>query len=324
MDSVSAYEVSADGRTIAGHYVSPGGEFEGGFVWKDGDFEVLPTPEGFMRARVDILSADGTALYGSASYYLEQEMYWESRPVVWRDGVGTVLPLTTGSYSANIYASTADGSIAVGTSWVSGGTVATIWSGGSATNLELDSLEAYASGVSSDGEIVVGTLVRDGRAFACRWTGELDYLPNRVGSESCWASGLSADGTKVLGICSNAEGEPNVDVLWTNGVIEDLQLPKEQLLRSPEFDLDSISSNVNAATGNAKDSVTGDELPVVWTNDLGMRWMIPVLEDQGVDLSSYQWYGAGKPRGISNDGKVVVGTVYDSNNRYHSFIARLP
>jgi hypothetical protein len=52
--------------------------------------------------------------------------------------------------------------------------------------------------------------------------------------------------------------------------------------------------------------------------------MIPVLEAQGVDLSSYQWYGAGKPRGISNDGKIVVGTVYDTDDRYHSFIARLP
>jgi uncharacterized membrane protein len=277
------------------------------------------------RLGLNILSADGTALYGSGSYYLEQEMYWESRPVVWRDGVATVLPLATGSYSANIYASTTDGSIAVGTSWVTGGRVATIWRGGSATNLELDSLEAYASGISSDGQIVVGSLVRDGKAFAYRWTkGELDYLPNRVGSESCWGSSLSADGTKVLGICSGTVGEPNVDVLWTNGVIEDLQLPKEQLLQSPEFDLDSISSNGIAATGNGKDSVTSDELPVVWTIDLGMRWMIPVLEAQGVDLSSYQWYGAGKPRGISNDGKVVVGTVYDTDDRYHSFLARLP
>jgi uncharacterized membrane protein len=325
VDSVSAYEVSADGRTIAGHYVLPGGELEGAFVWRDGNFEVLPTPEGFTQARVDILSADGTALYGSASYYLEQEAYWESRPVVWRDGLGTVLPLAADSYSANIYASTADGSIAVGTSWVTGGRVATIWRGGSATNLELDSLEAYASGVSSDGKVVVGSLARDGRSFAYRWTeGKLDYFPNRVGAESCWASNLIADGTKVLGLCSRPEGGPNVDVLWSNGVIEDLQLPKEQLLQSPEFDLDSISSNGNAATGNAKDSVTSDELPVVWTIDLGMRWMIPVLEDQGVDLSSYRWWGAGKPRGISNDGKVVVGTVYDTDDRYHSFIARLP
>jgi uncharacterized membrane protein len=323
VDSVTVSHVSADGLTLAGYYVSLGGEYDGAFGWKGGKFQVLPTPQGFTSAKVKVVSGDGTALFGEASTF-DENGNWISQPVVWRDGNVSLLPKPAGWAWSGVYASSADGSIAVGASSASTGRAATVWRGSSVSTLALDVPDAFATGVSSDGR-VVGTIEPDREASAFQWhNGNLSLLPKRDGTDLCWGAAISADGTRIFGSCTQREWETVFLVLWTNGTLSDIEPPDEEFLQKPAFRLDAFSPNVDAATGVAIDSVTGGELPVIWTDKLGMRWMIPVLEEQGVDLSPYRWHADGRPQGISNDGKIVVGTVYDTDDRYHSFIARLP
>jgi hypothetical protein len=121
-----------------------------------------------------------------------------------------------------------------------------------------------------------------------------------------------------------ADRESSFVVRWTRGTLTDIEPPKEQLLQSPlNISLYRFSPGGDAATGIAMDS-TGNELPIIWTKQLGMRWMVPILEAQGVNLSSYRWHALGRPGGISEDGKVIAGAVHDEDNVVRGFIARLP
>ncbi len=320
---------SADGRTVAGLFILPDQESERPFVWKDGVLDMLAIPEGFTNAWVDVVSGDGTTLFGALGYRdTEASSQWRYLPARWRDGKPSLMPIPDTWSSAAVFASSRDGSVAVGRTYVGAKSAAIVWSGGPATFLELDSTESYANGVSADGRVLVGMLSRSGKGYAFQWRdGQLELLSLPPASDSCGPNGVSADGATTFGACWLTEGPKMVNLLWANGGITQIEPPSPNLLQNPEIQLDVVSASGEAAAGYARDvSVEGEylELPIVWTREQGMRWMVPILEEQGVDLSSHSWLPPAGASGISDDGKIVVGNVLDKNQVVRGFIARLP
>jgi hypothetical protein len=112
-------------------------------------------------------------------------------------------------------------------------------------------------------------------------------------------------------------------VRWIDGRLEDLGSPPERVFELPTFHMYTLSSNGEFAAGIAEDGPTNESLPVIWDRQHGMRWLVPLLEQAGLDLSRYSWWEAGV-RGVSNNGTIVGSVIDTTDYQYRAFIARVP
>jgi uncharacterized membrane protein len=313
----SASAVSADGSVVAELYSEAETHRSLGFIWRNGDLELATSGNASVHSSVSAVSDDGNILWGWVKRS-KQDGTETTSAARWDEHGITELPDAPGWTTRTVQAVSSDGSVAVGTSISGIKQGATVWKGNSASVLDLGSDTAYVRGVSSGGTVIAGSVTLGSNLQAFRWSdGSFDLLPLPAGATDCVAWDLSSDGSTVLGECGVSA------VRWVNGQFEDLGSPSERVFELPTFHMYTLSSNGKFAAGVAEDGVTNECLPVVWDSQHGMRWLVPLLENGGLDLSRYSWSET-SVTGVSNDG-VVVGDVVDTTDyQYRAFIARVP
>jgi probable HAF family extracellular repeat protein len=173
-----------------------------------------------------------------------------------------------------------------------------------------------ALGTSADGSVVVGYVCSPSVCEAFRWTTEtgivrLGFLsePNGI----AWAA--SADGSVVVG--ESGWASTLRAFRWKSGVMMDLgALPGTHASRAMAVSADgSVVVGRNWVT--ARSSVA-----FIWSATTGLRNLRDVLiDDFGLDLTGWTLFEA---RGISADGRVIVGNGRDPLGRGQGWIAVLP
>jgi hypothetical protein len=140
--------------------------------------------------------------------------------------------------------------------------------------------EMIVTGRSSDGSIAIGAgRVAGDAVIAWRWTAESGIEPLRCPDDRCWASGISADGSVIVG----SAGGP---VRWLNGSqVIDLEVPPA----NSNCTVAEVSGDGTVAVGYCYDPGT----PVRWTES-GVEAL--VLPDG---------YG-GYPQKVSFDGSIIA------------------
>lgn len=215
----SAAGVAADGAVVVG-----GGDTDSAapaaFRWTiPGTLQVLPLLEGTVLCSATGVSGDGATVVGSCG---------GNRPNAgfrWTAGSGMVsLGQYGGGTSAQSTASaiSRDGSTIVGFGnpyltgamlWTANGTAVVLG------KLLVDDSSAGAVAVSRDGAVVVGTSVSSGdTARMFRWTsgaGMQALQPAPATGPGHRASGMSGDGSRVVGWIRSADGESDEALVWT-------------------------------------------------------------------------------------------------------------
>jgi probable HAF family extracellular repeat protein len=197
--------VSADGSVVVGEVrVTAAGQRPFRWTSEDGMVEIAGPPSGLSLRYATGVSADGSVVAGVAINSSErfEAFRWTSQ-----DGaVGLGVP-STSPFASRANAVSADGNVVVGTAtgafrWTSADGMVAIGGAG-------------ADGASADGSVVVGTSLSQ----AFRWTSDdgivrLGDLSG--GSSTSHALAVSADGKRIVGSGTQAEGTRAF--LWTQGI----------------------------------------------------------------------------------------------------------
>jgi uncharacterized membrane protein len=212
------YAMSPDGRVMVGVIgMIPGSGGPNPQVFRrvdGGPNEVLPLDPGMTYPQVTGISDDASTVVGFVNGF-----GGGGRGVVWNETANPVmLPTLPGAPAGPAYATNADGSVVVG--WSGRGypfdQVPVRWVDGEVESLGLPPglNHAWASGVSADGRVIVGSGLNGGIYLAWRWTEETGYqmLAPVQATTTIAASGISADGRLIVGRAGN---DP---VVWKDGV----------------------------------------------------------------------------------------------------------
>lgn len=254
-------------------------------------------------------------------------------------------PLAFGSSASGV---SADGSVVVGSVADEHNIQAFRWTGGVMTGLGdllSDDFTSFANAVSADGMVVVGKGTSYAIGCTCtvamteafRWANGvmvgLGYLPGDGFGSSSWASGVSADGSVVVGDASN--GSYTQAFRWTGGMMTGLGDLSGSVFGSSAS---GVSADGSVVVGMARNvfaseafrwtggvmvglgylpggsssfanAVSADGLVVVGgsSSTLGgqaFRWIGGVMTGLG-DLEGGDFGSVA--RGVSADGSVVVG-----------------
>jgi len=164
--------------------------------------------------------------------------------------------------------------------------------------------QSRAYGASADGSIIVGVSglgAAKQANRAVRWQNDtitnLGLLPggdaDPISSTSA-AAAVSADGSVIVGT-AKLPGASEVAVRWVNGVIDSLTVGGAA----------AVTSDGKVIVGYGLASVGVSE-PFLWNEEDGAREIRTILmDDFAIDIGTWQ---LGTPTGISDDGRVVVGT----------------
>ena len=295
-----ATAVSADGSVVVG-YVSnernrnrrPDDRLLYAFRWENGAVQLL-TPPGArdISAAFDV-SADGSVIVGCATgnFPTSDAMI---HPVRWVDGALQVLEIPDLTRVGQALVVSADGSsVAVeGAVRVNGRPVRRVfvWRNGAVQMLP-SSVDAWPTGISADGSVVVGggsvspfssaPYTRfTARHPACRWeNGELSVLNTPEGMRAV-AHDVSADGSVVVGGIDPGLGRNDFyynvryirAVRWTQAGIEDLNQTYADLLRDGSILVFAhavspdgryiVGTGFNAATGRQEAFLLDTGFPI--------------------------------------------------------------
>lgn len=161
-----------------------------------------------------------------------------------------------------------------------------------------------ATGVSDDGDTIVGVRSFDGRTVAVRWNaaGSPEELPSPPGVSQVYTSAVSADGSVILGYSL----APLQSLRWTSAGVE--------ALGAYAVGLTLLSADGQVAFGR-----DGEEA-WVWSAGLGLRRLGPLLQEAGV--LGPEW-DIEEVSGVSADGQVFAGSVsYTRENDIARYAAR--
>lgn len=321
-----ANAVSGDGLTVVGSSGSSnGGE---AFVWRAdtgmvgiGDLATGPFDSGASG-----VSHDGSVVVGIGRISTGGPGV-TGRAFRWESGVGmTDLGTINGSKNgfSNAHAVSRDGRFVVGTAQNTSGFDMFRWDGDSGM-ITAGGFEGR--GVTDDGSMVVGFEVIGGGAFeAQRWTSEtgpvgLGFLSGETGDSR--ANAVSPDGRFIIGSSSSAAaGAGNREAfLWSeSGGMVGLGSTTPG---GGDFFTEALATNIDASVIVGYEQIVGDDefIATVWTEATGMMRLDGLLEDLGVDLSGVSLLQA---RGVSADGRTIVGMAEDEEGFRIGFIATIP
>lgn len=223
------WTISGDATTIVGQYDS-GVSFPEAFLWTSGGGMVslgnLPSGGGDDRAQV--VDATGDVVVGYATNAAA-----DHEAFIWTTVSGTMTGLGTleGFGQSEAWAVSSDGNVVVGESDVTGGIEAFRWTVGTGMvglgDLSGGTLASVATAVNADGSTIVGFSNSDAGNEAFLWTQSegmvslADYLRLKGVSLTGWtldtATGVSADGTTIVGCATTPDGGSEAFVARTTG-----------------------------------------------------------------------------------------------------------
>jgi len=171
-----------------------------------------------------------------------------------------------------------------------------------------------ATGVSSDGKLIVGWYADAAGTYGFRWTVGNSLVGSLYSAGDLYASAnaVSADGAVVVGVSQSA----SVRALRWSGT-------------------GNTATDISNATLGATSSATGTNQngsvvvgtsangPWVWDTTKGARLLSTILMASGVDLSGWTLDTSGTTA-VSADGKIVVGGGKSPSGLHSGWIARLP
>lgn len=334
-NSSQAAAISADGSTVVGEGLGPGGVE--GFRWTSAT-GMTSVGADYQPAAV---SADGSVVVGLHNQgtdfvidpFGDVVEIVEIEAFRWTSGTGPVglgkLPGGTPSdgaqFGSRATGVSADGSIVVGSS-DSGdpfgfGVEAFRWTSGTGMT-GLGSLPAVgtassASGISADGSTVVGSGAASGHpsSVAIRWTAggleRITFVP-----QASEATAVSTDGSVVVGWA--ALGGFQQAFYWTSasGTVGIGDLPGGS---SGSFAL-ATSADGSVIVGRSF-SATGQEA-FVWTAGTGMQELDQALADLGLALPA--GWTLTSATGISADGQTIVGFGTNPSGKTEAWLVTIP
>jgi uncharacterized membrane protein len=272
------------------------------------------------------VSADGTAIVGSIQERDQTGEVVASEAFRWRQGTGVVgLGDAAGGDSWSVaYACSADGNLAVGVVNDATGTLAARWDGGALTpvgagDLPGGAVDGAAYDVSSAGTVIAGDATTAAGFVGFRWTAGtgmvgLPDLPG--GAVESYVDGVSPDGSVIVGWSDGPDGLEATR--WVGG--GDAQglgaLSGAAAIESFAYD----ASNGGARIVGEAFTASGYRA-FLWDAANGMRLLVDVLEDLGVDTAGWTLETA---YSISSDGRWVVGTGTTPQGDTEGFLVDLP
>ena len=305
-----ARAISANGKHVTGY----GGDLEA-FRWNQAfGLRVLPPAPGEGQTLGFGISDDGETVAGRL---LGREPL--RGPFRWNAHAGYTIagPDDSGKTPSMAVALSADGSTAVGIGgpfyWVAGQQPRSMPADG----------DGYTASsvwdVSADGTYLAG-----GGQPAYRWSRDggydlIDALPGQDESRPYPALGISADGGSVAGMAYMNLGSEAF--IWS---------PDEGTLglgHLAEHTHSSAWAVANSGKVVVGESGTGPYIgsarydAFVWTPAAGMRPLLDVLTDAGIDMSG--WDRLAEARDVSADGRWVVGTGITTDGETVGFVADL-
>jgi uncharacterized membrane protein len=301
----SATAISADGSTVVGNTFDETGSQA--FRWtRGGGLQSLGGINGDLGTRsfAQGVNADGSVVVGRAELPDNVQAFRWTAP----DGM-----VGAGKASSEFNDVSADGSTAVGSFE---GVNAAIWTTTGGWQPILTSTSPVANAVSSDGRVVVGRGLID----AFRWTeatGAVEFEPfldNQIASS---ATDVSADGLVIVGqLVSQTAVDPALAhaYRWT-------QAGGYQLLTD-----DSVLNSLANATDGDGSTIVGDlnfSEAFIWDQANGARGLQQLLTDE-LGVGNLAGWSLTTARGISADGKTIVGQGRNPRGATEAWIVTLP
>ncbi|MCP5396764.1 MAG: hypothetical protein H6918_08535 [Sphingomonadaceae bacterium] len=317
-NGVRRFYMSRDGSTVTGTFVPAGQSQISAVIIRNGVAEAMTGSDYILPTAI---SGNGLVIGGTASpsFGVTQPFSYDQNGLHWLP----TLNRGTGS-SAAINAINADGSVLVGSD-ATGPARAVRWVNGNIEDLGVlqNGITSFASDVSDDGNVVVGTSqvefspgAYQPRAFI--WQDgvmtPLGVLNNTgvAGNDQSVASAVSGDGTTVIGHGRTANEAGQVipqGFVWRDGVIQNIGWIPTSSAQGSFATLSAISFDGRAIAGQARsiDHPGGE----------AFRWFdgeITLLGTLGGDTS----YSTD----ISDDGSTVVGVSTNAAGAWRAFIWR--
>jgi len=268
---------------------------------------------GGTQSTASRVSRDGSVIVGTAN---------GNRAFRWTSAGGMVnlgtLPDGTDSFASDV---SDDGSVVIGTCYTSAGARAFRWtSAGGMVNLGLpldgggdgEAYNTYGVAVSGDGGVVAGFSDPINDAFCWTVAGGMEDLGTMTGGTSSHGTGVSADGSTVVGR-GGTSGFTGVRAFrWTSagGMVSLGTLPGK-------------SSHAYGVSGNGQVVVgvlSSPDAAMLWTSLLGMVDLNTYLPSLGINLTGWTLTRA---NGVSGDGLTLVGTG-THNGLTEAWVAHLP
>lgn len=296
-----ATALSADGKSIAGNYVSESTGHRVAFIWtKEKGMTLLPNQN---DASINAISADGSAVAG---YMQGSQFYWSAET-----GYITLGTLG-GSYSSYASAISGDGSTVIGTAYDSANkSRAFVWTKGQSSLTNIDDLfeSSRATLVSNDGSVVAGNgYMANWAARGFRWTaagGMIDI--GDLGGGNTDVRGMSRDSNVLVGSSYDGQFDRAFRYDAVSGQMISLGT------------LGGRDSYAYAANGNGTvvvgsfDNDTGDRQAFRWTQESGMLTIEKWLSDNGVTSVNFN---AADATHVSDQGNVVAGTTSEDRTYF--------
>jgi probable HAF family extracellular repeat protein len=292
-----ASDLSADGSTVVGVVEMDG--IRQAFRWaRDGGRQLL-SPSLPASSYIGGVSADGTTIIGSASNNMgfHEAFRWTAA-----GGMQWLGDLPGGAFRSGAQDVSEDGSVIVGVSVAASGEEAFRWT--AADGMQgLGGSYSQAYDVSADGSAVIG-FFNGNRAF--RWTSAngMQDLGTGANSEESWLSGLSADGSVVVGVNSLNPFR------WTSaGGLQDFG--------NVTFSPSAVSSDGSIIVGGSNRGA------VIWDAANGVRRLQTLLAvEYGLDLADWELLSAAA---VSADGRTIMGVGrHLSTEAQEAWIATIP
>lgn len=308
--------LSDDGQSAVGYSGFGGPEgYAPGYRWtRDGgrvDFSINGNPENSAAYGI---SGDGEWAVGSAYRGGDRAMEaYRYRP---ETGEFQFLGRLPGWRDSSAMDASRDGSVVVGEVHDRNGnfTRAFRWteSGGMQMleNARPSHFKSEAYAVSGDGALTVGTADDGTNGDAVVWTadGHGTLLPNlyTTPGASSVAYAISANGRFIAGSSSQEL------VIWEDGQIRSFGLFQNRGVTAM-----GVSNDGKAVIGDA-----GSYLPVIWTEARGLELVTTYLGSQGIFLPD--GYFLSQVRGISSNGRTLVGSVYTPQQTFEGIVFTIP
>ncbi len=326
-----ATNVSGDGSTVVGssRYVPDGGfAEEQAFQWtaSGGMLGLGYLPDGFDRQNsASATSADGSVIVGSTPNAVNGTHGYRWTASGGMQPLGTLPGGTDYSPASGV---SADGDTIVGTAITGTSTTGFVahpyaWTPGGGMialgDLAGGGQDGAAYAISANGSVIVGRSTSASGIEAFRWTQSagMQALGDLAGgSVFAQALAISSDGVAIVGSGSSSAGTEAF--LWTaaGGMLGLGDLPGGTF--------SSIANDVAAGgiaiVGGGRSAAGARAF--LWTPAAGMRDLATVLaSDFGIALGGWVLTSA---TGISDDGRVIVGTGRDPGGRTQAWMAIVP